>query len=377
MKKAFRILLTAVLIMVISLVLVVGLAIAYLNLSPRSGKAPSGVRLERIRRSPNHGGSKFVNPVATAFGTGDESMFSSGYRWLTQSSTRSPRRPLPTGWHDRDSFVPLSGTGVTVTWFGHSTALLQFEGKNVLLDPMFSDASSPFPFLGKRFVNDKSIPVDDLPFIDLVIVSHDHYDHLDHESIRKIKDRVGHFVTTLGVGSHLEYWGVPAERITELDWWQSTEVSGIQITATPSRHFSGRRVPESNNTLWASWVIKGEARNLFFSGDGGYFEGIKEIGQKYGPFDFALMECGQYNANWADIHMTPEQAIQAGIDVGGRLLMPIHWGAFDLSLHPWKEPPSRFADEAERLGVPVALPRIGESFDIASPPHERWWESLE
>jgi L-ascorbate metabolism protein UlaG (beta-lactamase superfamily) len=377
MKRTLRILLNIVLAVVIPLVLIVAVAIAYLNLAPRSGKPPHGKHLERVIASPNYHGDRFVNTVTTGIGNGEGSMVNSLKRWLFERDARSPRRPLPTGWQTPHVFTPVSDSGITVTWFGHSTALVQFEGKNILLDPMFSNVSSPFPIFGKRFATDAPLPVDALPDLDVVVISHDHYDHLDYESILKIQDKTVRFVVSLGLASHLEYWGVPSAKITELDWWQSAEFDSLFIAATPARHFSGRRRPQANNTLWSSWVIKGAAHALFFSGDGGHSDQFKEIGRKYGPFDIALMECGQYNQAWADIHMMPEETVLACLDVGGKLLMPIHWGAFDLSLHSWKEPPTRLTAEAHRLNVPLALPLIGEKFDIASPPTAHWWDNLD
>lgn len=210
-----------------------------------------------------------------------------------------------------------------------------------------------------------------------MIISHDHYDHLDYPSIIKLKPHVNRFFVPLGVGSHLKHWGVPEDKITELDWWESADFGHFTFTATPARHFSGRSITDNKKTQWASWVLQGQYNNLYFSGDGGYAEHFKGIGKKYGPFDFTMLECGQYNPRWEAIHMMPEQTAQANIDLRGKVMMPIHWSAFDLSLHKWKEPVIRLLAAAAKLDVQVATPYIGERFAVGRDfPKEKWWETL-
>ncbi len=219
--------------------------------------------------------------------------------------------------------------------------------------------------------------VDNLPLLDAVILSHDHYDHLDYETITELKDRVKHFYAPLGVGAHLEEWGVPGSAITEMDWWESTSHNGLELTLTPARHFSGRGFSRFE-TLWGSWVIAGRDQKVFFNGDSGYFPGFKEIGEKYGPFDITLMECGAYNEKWAEIHMMPEETVQAHLDLNGEILLPIHWGKFNLSLHPWKEPVERMTQKAKELGVRVCTPEVGDVICIGSRvPSSRWWENYQ
>lgn len=261
-------------------------------------------------------------------------------------------------------------------WFGHSSFLIQMNHKNILLDPMFGDVPAPHPLLGgKRFSSELPIAIQKLPKIDAVLISHDHYDHLDYGSISLLKDKVGTFYTPLGVGVHLEAWGVAKDRIVELDWWQTTTFGDLQFVCTPARHFSGRKLSNRQSTLWSSWVISSATENIFFSGDSGYDTHFKEIGEQYGPFDFAMMECGQYNKMWSDIHMFPEETVQAGIDLKADKIMPIHWGAFKLALHSWTDPVERLTKRAGELDLPIITPKIGEAFLLkqAKIENQDWW----
>ncbi len=262
-------------------------------------------------------------------------------------------------------------------WFGHSAFLLQMDGKNILIDPMFGEVPAPHPWLGgKRFSKKLPIAVAKLPKIDAVLISHDHYDHLDYDSILQLKDKVGVFYVPLGVGVHLEAWDIPINRIVELDWWQEVSFKGLQFVCTPAQHFSGRKFNNRQSTLWSSWVIKSDEESIFFSGDSGYSTHFKEIGEKYGPFDFAMLECGQYNKMWPDIHMFPEETAQAGVDVKAKLIMPIHWGAFKLALHSWTDPVNRVIKKAEELNIPVLTPEIGAPIELGSTQQRdlKWWE---
>ncbi|MDO7173949.1 MBL fold metallo-hydrolase [Mariniflexile sp. AS56] len=264
-----------------------------------------------------------------------------------------------------------------MVWFGHSSFLLQMEHKNILIDPMFGKVAAPHPLLGaNRFNTEFPLEVDKLPQIDAVIFSHDHYDHLDYETVLKIKDKTGHFFVPLGVGAHLEAWGVPKTKITELDWWQETTFGDLTFACTPAQHFSGRSFNNAQSTLWCSWVIQSKTENIYFSGDSGYAPHFKEIGDKYGPFDLALMECGQYNNMWADIHMMPEETAQAGLDVKAKKIMPIHWGGFKLALHDWTDPIKRVQAKANELNLMLITPEIGEDIRVSDldNPYTNWWE---
>ena len=262
-------------------------------------------------------------------------------------------------------------------WFGHSSFLVQINHKNILIDPMFSAVPAPHSLLGaKRFSAQLPIEVQQLPTIDAVLISHDHYDHLDYESITVLKEKVKTFYTPLGVGVHLEAWGVLKENIIELDWWQESTLDDLKFVCTPAKHFSGRKFTNSQSTLWSSWVLQSKTENIFFSGDSGYDTHFTAIGNTYGPFDFAMIECGQYNEMWPDIHMFPEQSAQAAIDVQAKRMMPIHWGAFKLALHAWTDPVARVTIKAKALNVPIITPKIGEAFLLKDVdiPHQDWWK---
>ncbi|WP_425262354.1 MBL fold metallo-hydrolase [Paenibacillus pectinilyticus] len=293
---------------------------------------------------------------------------------LKGSPHRRPAKPLPM---EVPQFVKSSDT--TVTWFGHSASLLTMDGKTLLLDPMFGRAPSPFPWMGKnRYSGGLPFELEQLPHIDAVILSHDHYDHLDYGSIMKIKHKVNRFIVPLGVGSHLIRWGIPAGQIEEHDWWEELTFEGLELACTPANHFSGRSINDRGATLWCSWVIKGKQSSVFFSGDSGYTPHFKQIGEKYGPFDLTLIECGQYDQRWADIHLMPEESVQAHMDVRGKVMFPIHWGAFTLAMHDWFEPVARAAKVAEANGVTMVTPPIGQTItlkgaDVMSYPKAKWW----
>ncbi|UJH67352.1 MBL fold metallo-hydrolase [Allomuricauda sp. SCSIO 65647] len=266
--------------------------------------------------------------------------------------------------------------GTQLVWFGHSAFLLQMNGKNILIDPMFGKVPAPHPWFGaNRFTKELPIEIEKLPKIDAVVISHDHYDHLDYGSIKKLKDKVEAYYVPLGVGVHLEAWGVGSDRITEMDWWEETMFEDIQLACTPAQHFSGRKFTNGQSTLWSSWVIKSDGTSIYFSGDGGYGPHFKQIGEQYGPFDFAMMECGQYNKMWPDIHMFPEETAQAGVDVQAKALMAIHWGAFKLALHSWTDPIERVSKKAKELQIPLVTPQIGEPIviDELPKPNRVWW----
>ncbi|PGE65278.1 hypothetical protein COM65_04105 [Bacillus wiedmannii] len=267
----------------------------------------------------------------------------------------------------------------SVTWFGHSASLLKIEGKKLLLDPMFGDASSPFPlFTSKRYSGAFSLEREDLQEIDAIIISHNHYDHLNYKSIMLLKDHAKHFYVPTGVAQYLMKWGVSPSKISEHNWWEEIAFDNIKLVCAPARHFSGRSMTDRDCSLWCSWLILGRDTKVFFSGDSGYAPHFKEIGNKYGPFDLTLMECGQYDTRWSAIHMLPEETVQAHIDVKGDLLLPIHWGAFTLALHEWSDPIERVTKEAKRLGINIATPQIGESITLKSTdyPSSAWWREI-
>lgn len=357
---------------ILGLIVLLILAVTlFLNFAPAIGETPKGKDLERIAQSPHWQDGKFVNLIPTSEGELKD-VFGTLADFFTAKNT-SPKDSLPVHFGEE---IGQEDSLTYITWYGHSAFLIEIKNLHVLIDPMLGEYSAPLNFGSKRFPYKKAIPIDSIPKIDLVILSHDHYDHLDYPTIKKIKDRVGHFYTALGMGSHLKSWGIPENKITELDWWQEASWQGLQLVACPSRHFSGRGFSR-NKSQWASWVLKTEERSIYFSGDGGYGPHFKEIGARFGPFDFAMMECGQYNEAWSQIHMMPEQSVQAGLDVQAQLLMPIHWGAFSLAVHEWTDPISRFEAKAEELKADIIHPMIGERFALERDrPKKRWWLHL-
>ncbi|MFL6549508.1 MAG: MBL fold metallo-hydrolase [Povalibacter sp.] len=260
---------------------------------------------------------------------------------------------------------------------GHSTLLMKLRSGWWLTDPVFSKRASPFSFLGPKRFHAPPIALSQLPAIRGVILSHDHYDHLDKATIKVLAQRAGVFVSPLGVGDRLVSWGVPRDRVRQLDWWQSVIIDGVHLTATPSQHFSGRGLRDGNRTLWCSWVIEDESLRAFFSGDGGYFNGFAEIGRRCGPFNLTLMETGAYNEHWPYVHMQPEETVQAHQDLGGGWLLPIHNGTFDLAMHAWYEPFERVVKLGAERGIQVTTPTMGERLDMNAPhAGDRWWRNV-
>lgn len=333
----------------------------------------SAERAERVRRSPQFDGSTFINPMPEST---TASAPSAGLlaELATKRGERRPPGPVPL------EALPASSTPsdrVRAAWFGHSTVLVELDGARVLIDPVWSNRVSPSQLVGPKRLHPVPAALESLPHLDAVVISHDHYDHLDRATIIKLT-RISQapFLVPLGVGAHLEHWDVPAERIIELDWEEAAEVAGLRIVATAARHFSGRWLTR-NDTLWGSWAITGPQHRVFYAGDSGYFEGFGDIGRQHGPFDLTIMPVGAYSPSWPDIHMTPEEAVTAHLDVGGRLLLPVHWGTFTLALHPWAEPIERLWAEAKARDVTITVPRPGQAIDVdEAPVVDGWWKTL-
>jgi L-ascorbate metabolism protein UlaG (beta-lactamase superfamily) len=345
----------------------------FVQTAPQLGSPPQGGRLTALAQSAQFSEGSFRNRADIAMDMGLVKTMDVMYDWFAGSASRSPQGPIPAR-RIRPSELKVEAGQAMLSWFGHSAFMLEIEGATILLDPMLGPVASPVSFINRRFDYELPLSLQEIPFIDIVVISHDHYDHLDYESIVALKEKVGQFLVPLGLGSHLLRWGVEEEKIVELDWWQSATRAGVEMTATPAQHFSGRSLDDGNSTLWASWVIEAEGVRIFFSGDSGYFAGFKEIGDRFGPFDLTLMECGQYDEEWASIHMMPEETAQAHLDLRGKVLMPIHWGAFDLALHAWDEPPQRLLKAARRHSIEVITPYIGERFDLLRErPRREWW----
>lgn len=280
-----------------------------------------------------------------------------------------PAEPLPVS---LGNVTDLPPAGDQVTWYGHSALRLETEGKTILLDPMLGDWVAPVPFLGHRFPYKDYNPLAAFGTIDLVVYSHDHYDHLDYDTLMKLRDRVNHYLCPLGLGAHLRAWGIPDDCITELDWWASAKLAGCTFTATPARHFSGRSPGTRNKSLWAGFAIQTAERNIFFGGDSGYGRHFAEIGRRLGPFDLTMLDSGQYHDRWKNVHMQPEEALQANTDLGGRALLPIHWGSFALSDHAWFDPIDRIT-KADEENV-VVSPMVGQRLAVGEAAvWEKWW----
>jgi len=257
---------------------------------------------------------------------------------------------------------------------GHSTMLLKLRGQFWLTDPVFAERASPFRRVGPKRFHAPPIALADLPPLRGVILSHDHYDHLDRETVLALARTTSVFLTPLGVGDRLIAWGIEASKVRQFDWWQDAHIDGLSFTATPAQHFSGRSLFDGNSTLWASWVIVDRDLRVFFSGDTGYFDGFRTIGERLGPFDVTLLETGAYDAQWPYVHMQPDETVQAHLDLRGRWLTPVHNGTFDLAMHRWQEPFERVTQLAAAHGILLATPRMGERLDLSAPHRgERWW----
>jgi len=271
----------------------------------------------------------------------------------------------------------LAAPSGTLYRLGHSTILLKLGGEFYLTDPVFSERASPLQWAGPKRFHAPPIAIDELPPIKAVILSHDHYDHLDYAAIMALAARTTHFLAPLGVGDRLVAWGVDAAKVRQFDWWQEANIDGVRLIATPAQHFSGRSLSDRDTTLWASWVILHRDQRLFFSGDSGYFKGFREIGERFGPFDVAMVETGAYDKQWPDVHMQPEETLQAFLDLKGRWLLPVHNGTFDLALHRWQDPLERIAALAEAKGVQLTTPEMGEPLNLAQPHAGKpWWQAV-
>ena len=337
------------------------------------GRRPVGARKARMERSPQWQNGRFVNPEPM-----ENDMLRAILGIVRASKLTSPAGPVPTAVVDPKQFQTAPATGLRVTWFGHSSFLIEIEGHRVLVDPHWSPRSSPMTWSGPKRWYGPLIALGDLPPPDAVVISHDHYDHLDYRTMVAMKEWNTTFVVPLGVGSHLEYWGVPSSHIVELDWWERVAVRGLEIVATPARHISGRTFGIGDaGTLWAGFAILGGEHRAYYSGDTGLFPGIKEIGDKLGPFDVTLIEAGEYGRWWSDWHLGPEQAVRAHQLVRGNVLIPAHWGMFTLAYHAWTEPADRVLAAAAKAGVTAAVPMPGQSIEpLGLPPLPQWWPKL-
>jgi len=349
----------------------IGGAIVFLRTYPSfGGKAARGSWMS----SANFKKHIFVNQIATPMDMHLKDVPPMLWQMVRPGTTRRPARPIIAKQLDLEAF--LAGQAPQLAWLGHSASLIRMQGKTILIDPMLSKAASPVQFAGPKRFSKPPISADELPHIDAVLISHDHYDHLDYQTIKKIRGKTTTFFVPLGVAAHLEKWGVTKKQIVELDWWDKASIGDITFVCTPARHFSGRGLNDRFKTLWCSWVIRSNNAKLFFSGDTGYGPHFKEIGDKYGPFDLTMLECGQYDRRWPNIHMQPEQTFAAHQDLRGKRLMPLHWGAFSLALHSWIDSVERVKAAAEPSHTEIMTPELGDITPITSGayPKTAWWK---
>ncbi|TQI70804.1 L-ascorbate metabolism protein UlaG (beta-lactamase superfamily) [Gramella sp. Hel_I_59] len=339
------------------------------------GVKASKDNINSYERSENWKDGKFVNLEETGMNIKPTDIPKLLYKQFFEKNGRQPSKDIKIKAFNKKEFLKPSAESKMI-WFGHSVILLRMNGLTILIDPMFGPDAAPIsPFGIKRFSNNTLQILDKLPEIDVVLLSHDHYDHLDLQSIRKLQLKTKVFHTALGVGRHLKKWGVEPAKITEYDWWDRINVSGIDMTFTPTRHFSGRGLNDRAQGLWGGWNLKTDTENIWFSGDSGYGSHFEEVGQKLGPFDFGFMECGQYDEKWNQIHMFPEECVQAARDAQVKNMMPVHWAGFALSLHSWLDPVERFIDAASDKNY--CIPEPGEIFTIHSSKKVNWWKQYD
>jgi len=337
-----------------------------------TGKLPSGKHKEKIQRSPNYKDGAFQNLSPTPMKPEGVSYWRMMREFFKKHPDTAPSVKLPSV---KTDLAKLDSAQPVIIWFGHSSYLLRIENKNILVDPVFSGNAAPLSFMVKAFPGANEYKASDMPFVDYLILSHDHYDHLDFKTLRKLKNKIGKVFCSLGISAHLKYWGFDEKKITELDWWESAQLHDtIRLTVAPARHFSGRGI-KRGQSFWSSFIITTPRNNLYLGGDSGYDTHFRDIGNKYGPFDIAILESGQYNKMWPLIHMMPEETVQAAVDLKAKILLPVHWGKFRLGMHPWNEPIKRVLLKAAELKMAVITPKIGEPVVLGSEPAiNKWWD---
>jgi L-ascorbate metabolism protein UlaG (beta-lactamase superfamily) len=333
----------------------------------------------QLRGSPEFVGDHFQNPEPTSL-MAPRDYWPAFSQWVFGDEMRAPICPLPVVADTAARLGKAPASGLRVTWLGHSTALVEIDGATILTDPMWSERASPSRWVGPRRFHAPPLAIESLPPLDAVVISHEHYDHLDEHTVRALAARGATFHVPLGMGAHLAAWGVAAARVVEHEWWQDAKLrGGVRVVATPARHFTGRGVPWRTGSLWTSWSLVGPRHRVFFSGDTGPTESLREIARREGPFDVALLEIGQYNRLWGDIHLGPEGALEAHARLGAKVLIPVHWATFILAYHAWSEPAETLVTLAQKRGVTVQTPRLGEPLEprAATPSvTAAWWRAL-
>lgn len=351
-----------------------GLTFGLVTSCASMGKQPYGERLERNKQSPEWHDDQFENPE----GMWRNFVYAMRLALFEAPDESTPKTPVPHIFTDPKTYAAAPESGLRITWFGHSSTLIEIDGVRILTDPIWSDRASPVDWAGPKRWYDPPLALDDLPKIDVIVVSHDHYDHCDRASLTALATKGTRIITPVGIGSHLEYWGIPVSQVTELDWWQSAKVGDIEVNAVPARHASGRINPQSGQTLWAGYAFVGPTHRVYYSGDTGFQAAFETIGEKLGPFDVTLIESGQYSQGWPDWHLGPEQAVEAHRRVRGKIMIPVHWALFNLAPHNWTEPVERVLAKAECYGVDVQTPRPGEPVEpTAKAATWHWWPNVE
>lgn len=361
---------------IISVLLILAAGIFLFINRPEFGKTPTGEKFRKINQSPNYNAGSFQNLRHTPALAEGVTYAQVMKEFLTaKTKDRNPPKILPSEKTNLHNLDPKENIFV---WFGHSSYFLQVDGKKILVDPVFSGNASPLPGTMKSFKGSDIYTTDDIPEIDFLFITHDHWDHLDHKTMLGLKKKVKQIFTGLGVRDHLEHWGFKKHIIHENDWNEViVPEPGFTIVTAPARHFSGRRF-KRNTSLWMSFILITPSFRLYLGGDSGYDQHFEEIGNKYGPFDLAILECGQYNKNWKYIHMMPEEVAKAAEDLRARHTALVHWAKFPLAQHPWNEPPSRAVAEGERIGRSMITPMIGQRVELHDPTKKmtKWWLEL-
>ena len=356
----------------VSIALLIAIVYFYMKL-PKFGKQPSVDALLKIQEASNYLDNKFQNISHTPDLTEGVTYYKvlKEFIFNKEKHTRPPMKIPSLNHQIKDLNVDMN----CLVWFGHSSYLMQIDGKIFLVDPIFSGSASPLKFTTKSFEGSNNYSVDDMPLIDYLIITHDHWDHLDYDTIKRINTKVSKVICSLGVAEHLVKWGYTRNKIIEKNWYETEQLEfGFEIITTPGRHFSGRSF-RRQQTLWASYVLNTPSLKIFIGGDSGYDKHFKEIGKQHGPFDLAILECGQYNKNWKYIHMMPEETAKAAIDLNAKMLMPVHWAKFTLAQHAWDDSIKRVVIESEKLNLPLIHPMIGELVDLNnSQEFSKWWE---
>lgn len=349
--------------------------IAYLNINPQFGAKVTTSEKRKLQASSNWKDGKFLNLAETNLSIKPRDIPKMLKQRKAVKKIASPKKGLTILPFDKEIYH--SNTKPKFIWYGHSVLLVQLDGKNILIDPMLGEDASPIaPMSTKRFSRDTLSIIDEIPTPYIVLLTHDHYDHLDYKSIKKLKDKVPVWHVALGVARHLIKWGVPKENITEFDWWDNKNFGDLSITFTPSRHFSGRGLTDRAKSLWGGWVLKTKDNAIYWSGDGGYGEHFKEVQQKFGSFDWMFVECGQYNELWHDIHLYPEEAVEAAINSKATTTIPVHWAGFALALHDWKDPINRFVASAQKNNLNISTPKLGEIVTLGDETKHSWWTEI-